>query len=55
MLYETLIYKGIEIRIVQKEDEEYFAGCYVRTIWFPDIDKAKDFIDRMMVHQDVKF
>jgi len=49
------MYKGVEIKIVQKDDEEYFRGCYVKTIWFPDIDKAKDFIDRMTIHQGVDF
>ena len=53
MEYELLNYKGNEIRIVPKEDKEHFTGCYVRTVWFPDLDKAKDFVDRMMVHQDV--
>ena len=55
MVHESLMYKGFEIKIVQKEDEEYFPGCYVKTIWFPDIDKAKDFVDRMTVHQDMNF
>ena len=55
MQYESLIYKGMEIKIVPKEDEEYFLGCYVKTVWFPDIDKAKDFVDRMTVHQDMDF
>ena len=49
MVYELLMYQGIEIKIVQKEDDEFFQGCYVKTVWFPDMDKAKDFIDRMTV------
>jgi len=49
------MYKGSEIKIVEKEDEEYFRGCYVQTIWFPDIDRAKEFIDRMKVHQGMGF
>ena len=53
MKYESLIYKGRDIKIVTEEDEEYFIGCYVSTIWFPDLDKAKDFIDRMAVHQEM--
>ena len=55
MVHETLMYKGIEIKFVEKEDEEYFSGCYVRTIWFPDIVKAHDFVDRMTVCQDMDF
>jgi len=53
MEYESLIYKGREIKIVQRENEEYFLGCYVNTIWFPDLEKAKYFIDRMSAHQEM--
>jgi len=55
MVYESLKHKGIEIRIVEKGDDEYFSGCYVQTIWFPDIDKAKAFVDRMTVQQDMDY
>ena len=55
MKYESLIYKGYEIKIFQIEDEECFIGCYVKTIWFPDLERAKDFIDRMTVHQGMGF
>jgi len=51
MVYESLKYKGSEIKIVERDDEEYFQGCYVKTIWFPDIDRAKDFVDRMTVQE----
>ena len=53
MEYESLIYKGREIKIVQKENEEYFPGCYVNTIWFPDLERARNFIDRMTAHQEM--
>lgn len=52
MVHELLKYKDNEIKIVQKEDDEYFQGCYVKTLWFSDIDHAKLFIDRMTAHQD---
>jgi hypothetical protein len=55
MEYESLIYKGYEIKIVREEDGEYFPGCYVKTIWFPDIDKAKVFVDRITIPQDMSF
>jgi len=55
MKYETQIYKGKEIKIVQKEDEEFFLGCYVKTFWFPDIDKAKDFLDKITFYQGTDF
>jgi len=52
MRYESLNYKGYEIKIIGEKNEEYFVGSYVTTIWFPDIVRAKDFIDRMTVdHQ----
>jgi len=53
MVHESLIYKEIEIKIVQKEDDEYFRGCYVKTLWFSDIDHAKVFIDKMTAHQEM--
>jgi hypothetical protein len=53
MVYESLSYKGYEIKIFEKDDEEYFSGCYVKTIWFPTVEKAKEFIDRLTVHQDM--
>ena len=50
---KTLLYKGNEIKLMQEESEEFFAGCYVKTIWFPDTDKAKEFIDKMTIGQEV--
>ena len=55
MVYESLMYKGSEIKIVHREDEEYFRGCYVKTFWFSDIDHAKEFIDRITAHQDMDY
>ena len=51
MEYETLDYKGSEIIMIHEDDEKFFKGCYIKTIWFPDIDRAKDFIDRMSVQE----
>jgi len=53
MKNESLIYKGHEIRIVLNEDDEFFAGFCVKTIWFPDIDRVKGFIDRMISLQEL--
>jgi len=53
MEYESLMYKGYEIRNVQTENDEYFLGCYVNTVWFPDLDRARNFIDRMTAHQEM--
>ena len=54
MVYEFFNYKDVDIKIVPKEDEEFFQGCYVKTIWFSDLDHAKVFIDRMTAHQEVE-
>jgi len=54
MEYKTLPYKGSEIKMMQEESEEFFTGCYVKTIWFPGLDKAKEFIDKMIFSQEMK-
>ena len=53
MKSKSLSYKGSEIKMMQEESVEYFTGCYVKTFWFPDLDKAKAFIDKMYFGQEM--
>jgi hypothetical protein len=42
-----IYYEGYIIRYYQEETSCYFIGFYVNSIWFPSIERAKAYIDRM--------
>ena len=53
MVYDSEIYKGRVITIIKEENEEFFLGYYVQTVWFPSLEKAKYFIDRLTANREM--